>query len=73
MKLQVESKKKHGKAETKVAKAKIKAGKSKFVKIVPKRKFVAKLDKAKKAIVREVLSAAGSKMRTVRRLRLLHR
>ena len=60
-KLQAVTKKRKGRAESAVAKAKVKAGKSKIVSLRPKKKFGSKLARAKKILVRETVTIDGRK------------
>jgi YVTN family beta-propeller protein len=61
LKLQVVSKRRKGKAESAVAKAHAKAGRSVIVSLKPKKKFRAKLAVAKKLLVKETVTINGSK------------
>jgi YVTN family beta-propeller protein len=68
VKLQVVSRKRHGRAETKLAKAKLRAGKSKLISLRPRRAFIATLGSAKRALVRETVKIGRLRHTTVRRL-----
>jgi YVTN family beta-propeller protein len=70
-KLQVVSKKKKGKSESAVAKAKAKAGRSAVVSLKPKKAFRAKLAAAKKVLVKETLTAGGSRRTLVKKLKIV--
>lgn len=69
--LQGFTKKHAGKAETAVAKAKVKAGKSAIVPFKPKGKFIAKLGKAKVILVKQTLQVGTAKPRTTFRRLLI--
>jgi hypothetical protein len=70
-KLQAVSKKHKGKAESAVARAKLKAGKSVIVSLKPKKKFRSKLASVKKLLVRETLTTKGSKRTVFRKLKIV--
>jgi DNA-binding beta-propeller fold protein YncE len=62
------SKRRRGKTMTKVAKAKVKAGRSKVVSLRPKRKFAARLAAARKPLIREKVTIDGAVETRLRRL-----
>jgi DNA-binding beta-propeller fold protein YncE len=70
-KLLVVSKKRKGKAESAVARAKAKAGHSALVSLMPKEAFRATLAAAKKVLVKETVTANGSKRTLVKRLKIV--
>jgi PKD domain len=59
------------KALSAVAKAKVKAGKSKIVSLKPKKKFAKKLAKAKKALVEQTVTAGGETTTKVGKLKIV--
>ncbi len=70
-KLQVVNKKRRGKAESALTKAKAKAGHSVIVSLKPKQAFAIKLAAAKKILVKETLTANGSKRALFKRLKIV--
>ena len=70
-KLRAVTRRRKGKAETRLAGAKLKAGESKIVSLKPKKKFAAKLAAAKKVLVREKVAIKGSKRTVYRRLKVV--
>jgi YVTN family beta-propeller protein len=68
VKLQVVTKKRHGKAETKLAKAKLKAGKSKLISLRPRRAFIATIGRARRVLVKETVKIGRQQKTRVRRL-----
>lgn len=68
VRLQVVSRKRHGKTETKPTRAKLRAGKSKLIPLRPRRAFIARLGIAKSALVRETVKIGRLRQTTVRRL-----
>jgi hypothetical protein len=70
-KLQVVSKKNKGKAESAVANAKVRAGKSAIISLKPKKKFAAEIAAAKKILVRETLTIKGDKRVSFRKLKVV--
>jgi len=68
-KLQALTKKRKGKAETALTKAKLKAGRSTLVSLKPKRAFGGKLLTARKVLVKETATIKGQKRTLYRRLR----
>ena len=70
-KLQVVSKKRKGKAESALAKAKAKAGHSAVVSLKPKKAFAVKLAAAKKVLVKETVTANGSKRTLFKKLKIV--
>jgi YVTN family beta-propeller protein len=71
IKLQAVTKKHKGKTATRLARAKVKAGKSKVVSLKPKKKFRSKLARAKKILVRETLRIKGANRISYRRLNVV--
>jgi DNA-binding beta-propeller fold protein YncE len=69
--LQVVTKRRRGKPESAVARAKLKAGKSLIVSLKPRKRFRAKLSSAKKLLVRETVTTKGSKRTVVRKLKVV--
>jgi YVTN family beta-propeller protein len=70
-KLQAVSKKNNGKAESAVAKARAKAGKTAVVSLVPKKQFNSKLAGAKKILVKQTLKIKGSHQTSFLRLKVV--
>ena len=70
-KLQAVTKKRRGRAESAVAKVKLKAGKSKIVSLRPKKKFGSRLARAKKILVRETVAIKGASRSSYRRLKVV--
>jgi YVTN family beta-propeller protein len=70
-KLQAVSKKRNGKAQSAVAKAKAKPGRSVVVSLKPKKKFRIKLAAAKKILVRESVTIDGSKRTLFTKLKVV--
>jgi YVTN family beta-propeller protein len=70
-KLRVVSKRRKGKAESAVAKAKAKAGHTTVVSLKPKKAFAVKLAGAKAVLVNETLTAKGSKRTLVKKLKIV--
>jgi YVTN family beta-propeller protein len=70
-KLQAVTKKRKGKAETGVAKAKLKAGKSRIVSLKPRGSFASKLAAARKILVRETIAIGGSRRTSFRKLKVV--
>jgi YVTN family beta-propeller protein len=68
-KLQALTKKRKGKAETALTKAKLKAGKSALVSLKPKRAFGGKLLTARNVLVKETATIKGQKRTLYRRLK----
>jgi DNA-binding beta-propeller fold protein YncE len=71
LKLQAVTKKKRGKAESAVARARLKPGKSTVVSLKPKGRFISRLSSASKTLVRETLSIKGSKRTIIRKLKIV--
>jgi hypothetical protein len=69
-KLQVITKKHKGKAETAVAKAKLKGGKSGLISLTQKPAFAAALATASSVLVKETLTENGSKRTLVKTVKL---
>ena len=59
------------KAESAVAKAKVKAGHSKVVSLKPKQSFAARLAVAKKVLVKETVKISGSSRTSYHRLKIV--
>ena len=59
------------KAESAIAKAKVKAGHSKIVTLKPKKAFAKKLAPAKKILVKETATIAGSTKTSFRKLKIV--
>jgi hypothetical protein len=70
-KLQAVTKKRMGKAESAVAKAKTKAGHSALVSLKPKKAFAAKLAVAKKVLLRETTITPGSTRTSYPKLKIV--
>ncbi len=70
-KLKAVTKKKKGKVESAVAKAKTKAGKSAIVSLKPKKKFRSKLAVAKKILVKETVTIDGARRTSFRKLKIV--
>jgi hypothetical protein len=70
-KLRAVTKKREGKAETHLARAKMKAGKSKIVSLQPKKKFRSTLARARKILVKETVVIGRSKRTVFRRLKVV--
>jgi YVTN family beta-propeller protein len=70
-KLQAVTKKRRGRAESAVAKVKLKAGKSKIVSLRPKKKFGVRLARAKKILVRETMAIKGARRSVYRGLKVV--
>ncbi len=70
-KLQVVSKKRKGKAESVVASAKLKAGRSAIVSLKPKAAYRAKLATAKKVLVKETATINGAKRTLFKKLKIV--
>ena len=70
-KLQAVTKRRKGKAESAVAKVKLKAGKSKIVSLRPKKKFGSRLARAKKILVRETVAIEGASRSSYRGLKVV--
>jgi YVTN family beta-propeller protein len=68
--LQAVTKKRRGKAETRVTRVKVKAGKSVQAPLKPQPKFVTKLGVAKRVLVKETLTVGGSRRTSFKQLRL---
>ena len=71
-KLQALTKKRKGKTESTVARAKLRAGYSDAVRLVPRPAYKVKLDSAKKILVKETVVIKGSKRTVIRTLRNIH-
>ena len=69
--LRAVTKKRKGRPETAVAKAKVKPGKAAIVSLKPKPAFAAKLASAAKILVKEDVTINGSKKTLIRRLRVV--
>ncbi len=67
----VKKKKRKVKAESAIAKAKVKAGHSKIVSLKPKKAFAKKLAPAKKILVKETATIAGSTKTSFRKLKIV--
>ena len=67
----VKKKKRRVKAESAIAKAKVKAGHSKIVSLKPKKAFAKKLAPAKKILVKETATIAGSTKTSFRKLKIV--
>lgn len=59
------------KAQTKVAKAKVKPGKSAIVSLKPKKAFAKKLARAKRVLVQEVVTAGGETTTKLKKLKIV--
>ena len=70
-KLQALTKKRKGKAESAIAKAKAKAGHSTVVSLKPKAKFRSKLASAKKVLIRETVTIDGMKRTSFGKLKIV--
>jgi YVTN family beta-propeller protein len=70
-KLRAVTKRRKGKAETRAARAKVKAGKSKIISLKPKQKFRSKLARAKKVLVRQTVVIRGHRRTRFRRLKVV--
>ena len=67
----VKKRKRRVKAESAIAKAKVKAGHSKIVSLKPKKAFAKKLAPAKKILVKETATIAGSTKTSFRKLKIV--
>ena len=67
----VKKKKRKVKAESAIAKAKVKAGHSKIVSLKPRKAFAKKLASAKKILVKETATIAGSTRTSLRKLKIV--
>ncbi len=65
------TKKRKGKAETKVTRARIKAGGAKLVVLKPRPRFAARLAKARKALLKQTRTIRGKRKTYFRRLKLV--
>ena len=70
-KLRVVSKRRKGKAESAVARAKAKAGHTTVISLKPKKAFAVMLAAAKAVLVKETLTAKGSKRTLVKKLKIV--
>jgi YVTN family beta-propeller protein len=71
IKLQVVSKRRKGKAESALAKVKLKAGHAAIVSLKPKAAFAAGLAVAEKVLVKETVTVNGSKRTSLRELKIV--
>jgi YVTN family beta-propeller protein len=69
--LAVKRKKRKVKAESAIAKARVKAGHAKIVSLKPKKAFAKKLARAKKILVKETTTIAGSTQTSFRKLKIV--
>ncbi len=70
-KLQVVTRKRKGRIETRVARSKLKAGHSAVVSLKPKKAFATKLARAAKVFVKETVTINGSKRTRFRKLKIV--
>jgi YVTN family beta-propeller protein len=70
--LKAVTKKRKGKAETKIAKARLRAGRSTLVTLIPKAKYGSNFETATRVLVQEKLTIDGRVTSVFRRLKLLH-
>ncbi len=70
-KLKAVTKKRRGKAETRLAKIKVKAGRSKVASLRPKKRFKSRLAVAGKILVKETIAIGHSRRTVLRRLKVV--